>query len=239
MSNKKTVFSHEKIRAIGKELEAIASLGYNLPEVFRNWVAIMFYAFQHDDPHYFEVMDKYKKDGEFNKEVADHFAKALSLLMQYMHLTNNEALGELFMNYASDEGKSQFFTPHNVSEMMAKMMIDCNKKVAVEEDRPLIIADPTCGAGVMLVSAAKELDFDQANKALLVGSDIDITCVQTTALNMMFFNMNGLIIWGNPLSSEVYDAWTTVRTFLGGDLRHEGKEIAIQFLNKSFGNVEK
>lgn len=208
-------------------------MGYNISDVFRDWIAVAFYAFQSDDPHYFEVMDKYKKNNEFNREVADHFSLALARLMEYMRLTNKEALGELFMNYASDGGKSQFFTPFNISEMVAKMMIDCNKQVAVEENRPLVINDPTCGAGIMLVSAAKELSYEQANDALLIGSDIDITCVRMTALNMMFFNMNSLIIWGNPLGMEVYDAWATIRhPILGGSLKHDGKEEAIKFWNK-------
>ena len=242
MARKNAIFSHEKTKAIGKALDRIASFGYSPSQVFRDWVALTFHAFEKDDPAYLKIVHQYKNEGKQGEREIDYFVTALSNLMSYMSTTNNEAYGELFQNYASDAVKSQFFTPHHVSELMAKMVLDITNSESTEkeeeakieekedDDKPFVIADPTCGAGVMLVSAAKELSYEKANKALLIGSDIDITCVQMTALNMMFFNMNSVIIWGNPLTLDVYDVWVTERNPVwGGSLRKGDKELAYQF----------
>lgn len=82
-----------------------------------------------------------------------------------------------------------------------------------------VISDPTCGSGIMLVEACKVMTFEELDKALFVGQDIDNTCFKMTALNMLFFNLNALIIWGDTLKMEYYKAYQTKRTPLGGEIR--------------------
>ena len=59
------------------------------------------------------------------------------------------------------------------------------------------IYDPCCGSGRMLHAAA---DVSRNNE--FYGQDIDIRCVQMTALNLALRNLNGWVFLGNSLSSE-------------------------------------
>ena len=86
------------MQPVRKELDAIIAKGYGGHRVFEDWVGLMFFAFQRDDPHYLEIMGRYRNDGPMGQREADHFANALAGLMGYMSSTNEEALGLCMKN---------------------------------------------------------------------------------------------------------------------------------------------
>ena len=60
-----------------------------------------------------------------------------------------------------------------------------------------------------------------------------------TALNLMFFNLNGVILWGDHLALEVRGAWETRRSLVwGGSIRPWDKEQAAQWLRGHFSGPE-
>ena len=60
-----------------------------------------------------------------------------------------------------------------------------------------------------------------------------------TALNLMFFNLDGVILWGNHLSLEVRGAWETRRSLVwGGSIRPVDKEEARAWLEGHFTGPE-
>ena len=60
MSRKNNQRANPGLNPVRKELEAIISKGYNSYRVFEDWVGLMFFAFQRDDPHYLEIMGQYR-----------------------------------------------------------------------------------------------------------------------------------------------------------------------------------
>lgn len=202
------------MEGIKKQLEAVVRCGYSRQRVFRDWVELMFHAFQRDDPPYLAVMGTYDNSGEFGQRPADYFAKAAGELMAYMQKTNKEALSHLFMEFAADKGLRQEFTPPDLSALMAMLAMD-----KPPSEGQFKISDPCCGAGTMFVQTAKMLSREEADRAFFVGQDIDQTCVFMTALNLMFFNLNGEVIWGNSLTDEKRGVWRTVRNIpMGGSI---------------------
>lgn len=208
------------LSAIRNDLAAVSSLGYNPTKVFNDWVALMFYAYQHDDPRYLKIMGEYRNEAPEGHREADHFAMAHAYLLQYMQKTNDEVLSSLYMEYGGNTNIGQFFTPWPVAEMMCVMTMKEPPK-----DRKFTIYDPTCGAGVFFIAAAKQQTFEENGRAIFIGHDLDINCCRMCALNLMFFNLNGIIIHGNTLTMEVRDAWETRRNALmGGSLLHSDPE---------------
>ena len=213
--SKSTRRSRPDLNMVRKELDAIIGRGHSSYKVFEDWVALMFYAFQKNDPEYLQVMGKYDNKGPHGNRPADHFANALAALMLYMGHTNNEALGPLYEEYAANHYAGQFFTPGNVAAMMAKMTMG-----NPPEEGNFTIADPACGAGICLLSAAKSQTAEQNNRAFFFGQDLDVNCVRMTALNLMFFNLEGMVVWGNSLTMEIRAAWRTCRSLVWGGSLH-------------------
>ena len=173
---------------VRKELEAIIGMGYHGYRVFEDWVGLMFYAFQRDDPPYLEIMGGYRNTAPAGQREADHFANAAAYLMDYMRATNEEALGPLYEEYAANHYTGQYFTPSTVARLMARIT-----HTAPPETGRFKVLDPACGAGACLIAAAKEQTFEQNGRAIFVGQDIDLNCARMTALNLMFFNLDGSV----------------------------------------------
>ena len=222
---------------IQKTLEAIMHKGYSNYTVMQDFISLTFYAFQRDDANYLKVMARYRNEGNTGKREADYFAAALGQLMIAMKETNGEYLGDLYMEYASSQFKGQFFTPWHVCQMMAKLT---HQERDFPKDRTITVNDPACGAGAMLLAFGKELSFEENGRVLFVAQDIDLHCCQMTALNLMFYNYNGIIIHGDTLSLDVYGAWETKRSLVyGGSISPISTDVAKEMLEKSLATQKK
>jgi type I restriction-modification system DNA methylase subunit len=191
---------------VKKSLYNISHMGYNPLQVLNDWIELMFWTFQRNDEKYLAVMKKYKNDGNKGTREADYFAKALGMLLAHMKETNEEVLSYLYMDCNPNKNVGQFFTPHSVCQLMSAMVTPAQGN----------ILDPACGAGVNLISLAKNMTCKQVDKSFFVGQDIDRTCVQMTALNLMFFNLPGAVILGNTLKMEVLEVYRTQRSYVWG-----------------------
>lgn len=217
------------MRSITKNLNQIASEGYNIGQVFRDWVSLMLFSLAKEEDMYLEIMGRYRNEGKENRE-ADLFAKAFGQLQIEMGKENHDILGDIYMEIVSNwsaKGMGQFFTPVNLCEMMADMTIK-------DDSKPVSVADPACGSGRTLISAAKRTHADSEFHAV----DADNVCAQMCALNMCFFNMNGFVIHGNTLSMKYYDGWITKRSIFGGSVRRmSDKEV--KAYHDAYGNMLK
>lgn len=230
MSKKSNQRVNPGLNPVRKELEAIIGMGYHGYRVFEDWVGLMFYAFQRDDPPYLEIMGGYRNTAPTGQREADHFANAAAYLMDYMRATNEEALGPLYEKYAANHYTGQYFTPSSVARLMATIT-----HITPPETGRFKILDPACGAGACLIAAAKEQTFEQNGRAIFVGQDIDLNCARMTALNLMFFNLDGVVLWGNHLALEVREAWETRRSLVwGGSIRSVDREKARAWLESHF-----
>lgn len=194
------------LKEIQKILYSISYLGYNQTQVLNDWIELMFWAFQRNDEKYLAIMNKYKNEGKVGTREADLFSKALGMLLAHMKQTNEEVLSYLYMDCNPNKNVGQYFTPHSICQAMSSMVIPAQGN----------ILDPACGAGVNLVSLAKNMTCKQVDKSFFVGQDIDRTCVQMTALNLMFFNLPGVVILGNTLKLEVLEVYKTIRSYVWG-----------------------
>ncbi len=120
-----------------------------------------------------------------------------------------DPLGDIFMETITGRDakyKGQFFTPPEVSDMMA--MITVGEKL--EDGKK--VADPACGSGRTLLSMAKI-----NRKLFFCGADVDQLCCKMTLLNMLVNSLEGEVAWMNSLSLEHYKTWhaKTVLTWGG------------------------
>jgi type I restriction enzyme M protein len=86
--------------------------------------------------------------------------------------------------YASSAGKSggEFFTPQEVSELLAEMAVVGKKEVNK-------VYDPACGSGSLLLKFAKVLGKDNVRQGFF-GQEINITTYNLCRINMFLHDIN-------------------------------------------------
>lgn len=204
-------------------LEAILRQGYSSFEIFNDWLDLMLYALQRDDTQYLQVVRKYRNDREEGKREIDYFCKAFACLQIEMKKTNDDVLGQLYMEWnQNNKYRGQFFTPKQVASMMAKMTKAKGR-----------ILDPCCGSGILLIEAIKTMDNETLDNSVFVGQDLDLTCLKMCALNLLFFNVNGYVVLGDSLALECQKVYETARSCVGGSIRELKGEALLIFLRQA------
>lgn len=205
------------MKQILESLEAILRFGYSPYEVFNDWLDLMLFSMQRDDEHYLEIVKRYRNEGPKGQREIDYFAKAFTDLLVFMKETNDDVLGELYMQWnMNHKCRGQYFTPKQIADFMAKAVVTNAGN----------ILDPACGSGIMLIAAIKNMTNAQIDDSIFCGQDIDLTCVKMCALNLLFFNVNGYVIWGDTLKFECKKVYETKRSYLGGSIRElTGKRL--------------
>lgn len=206
----------EHIKTIIKLLGKIESRGYS--NVFGDWVDLMIYALLRDDEKYLRTMGRYRNDAPTGKREADYFAEAFHELMMATKDIQHDAIGKVYEEFAMysksrQRALGQFFTPYNITDFMSQLIVseDTNKEESV--------LDPASGSGRFLVSATK-----LAPNNFYAGQDMDPICTKMTALNLLFFNVNGVALNGDSLACKVEWGYQTYHTWMGGEIRELTRE---------------
>lgn len=119
-----------------------------------------------------------------------------------------DAYEYLMRHFASESGKSkgQFYTPAEVSRIMAKIIgIDCAETTAATT-----VYDPTCGSGSLLLKIS-----DQANTSVtLYGQEKDAATSGLARMNMILHdNPTAEIKQGNTLANPLFKDGDSLKTF--------------------------
>ena len=126
---------------------------------------------------------------------------------------NDDILGDayeyLMRHFATESGKSkgQFYTPAEVSRIMAKV-IGINKSKSQSES----VYDPTCGSGSLLLKAANEAPYGLS----IYGQENDNATRALAVMNMWLHgNPDSVIVQGNTLANPLFKDDTTglLKTF--------------------------
>ena len=177
----------------------------NAYEVFSDWLimaAAALYSWKRDpavEDEYMQIAKQYKKE-----ELEKH-GQLLAITVEALEKTEQDFLGSVFTEAElTNTRNGQFFTPYNVSLMMAKMIIGKNE---LPTGRVCRINDPCCGAGGMLIAGAmvmKEKGFDFQNNALFIGQDIDPRCARMTFIQLTLLGVPAVVYCMNTLTMQEY-----------------------------------
>ena len=118
-----------------------------------------------------------------------------------------DAYEYLMQNFASESGKSkgQFYTPAEVSRIMAKVI-----GIAHTGSNTPTVYDPTCGSGSLLLKVASETD----KKVQLYGQEMDNATAGLAKMNMTLHdNPTALIVRENTLSTPLFLDGDRLKTF--------------------------
>ena len=142
------------------------------------------------------------------KEMQDRLSKLVAIF-DGLDFRSNRAEGDdllgdayeyLMRHFATESGKSkgQFYTPAEVSRIMAKVI---GIEHASELDSPTVY-DPTCGSGSLLIKAALEA---AADNLAIYGQEMDNATWALAKMNMILHAYPTADLWrGNTLAAPYF-----------------------------------
>ena len=168
------------------------------------------------EQRYLSIVKKYRK------EDLEIFAQALGVFMGWIQkamdgdIPFRDFAGEIYMDSGTSSGKAgQFFTPYHVSHLMAEVNFDKEKikaEIDADPDRLITIAEPTCGAGGLIVAAIdvlKDAGVNYAWNVFVDCGDIDSRCVHMTYLTLSLLGVPAVVRKGDALALDYSETWYT------------------------------
>lgn len=147
----------------------------------------------------------------------EHFREALGLVVELLEAGPADVLGTLFMGEdLGSDARGQFFTPYEVSYLMARIAhSDLIERARTEF---VTLNEPTCGSGGMVIAMAQSLQESGLNyqtQMHCVAQDIDHTAVHMAYVQLSLLYVPAVVIQGNTLLVEQNETWFTPAHVLG------------------------
>lgn len=153
-----------------------------------------------------------KREDKYMRIISGYEKTDVSLLAQLLsHVVNGlqtgfcDFLGRVFMQLElGDKYRGQFFTPWEISLMMAKIQLgDVNK---VFKQRPFItLSEPACGAGCMVLAYADVLNqagYASHRYLWVSATDVDPLAAGMAYIQLSLCGVAGEVVIGNSLNDE-------------------------------------
>jgi len=157
--------------------------------------------------------------GGYERDEVHRFAHLLAVLVDWLECGLDDCLGKLFMSLElGDSFKGQFFTPFEISRLMAGITFGGAREAIVRQGF-VTVNEPACGAGGMLLAVADVLqaqgiNYQQAMHATAV--DVDATAVHMAYVQLSLAHVPAIIVHGNTLSLAEWGHWFTPAHIVGG-----------------------
>ena len=142
----------------------------------------------------------------YSEEEQKIFLQLMSIIQtELQENPDQDFLGEIYTDLGlCKKSTAQFFTPYNISKMMAMMTLG-NPAEEVKQRGFITINDPCCGAGAMPIAAVnvcREQGVDISRDVLIVAQDIDSLVAMMCYIQLSLIDCAGYILVGNTLTNE-------------------------------------
>lgn len=151
--------------------------------------------------------------GTYNdKDDVRKMPEMLSLIMLALDKGGCDFLGEIAGEIgALDKRNGQFFTPYDISKLMASITIPSIAEI-IKEDGFFSLSDPAAGAGCMVLAAAdvvQDQGFDPSDYMSVQVVEINKLTYYMLFIQLAMRGIAAEVIHGNSLSLEVFESACT------------------------------
>ena len=222
-----------------------------LSRVFADWIEVCAITLARMDLAQFDAREEQYLNivKQYERSEIEIFAKAFAhLTLAYEECFSDGAvafadvLGSLYMML--DMGNSdagQFFTPYEVSRLMAMMQIDGAGKLIAEKGYVQFM-EPAAGAGGMIIATAHalhEAGFNYQRTMHATAIDIDARCVHMCFVQLSMLHIPAVVIHGNALTGETWGQWVTPAHILGGWQKRLDRAVCLAPVNQGDVKTQK
>lgn len=194
-----------RLNTVFSDFCELAALGISNSADLRNWKT--------REARYLQIV------GTYERPEVERFKEMFFCLVDWLERGFGDRLGELFMSLElGDAYKGQFFTPFEVSSLMAELTL-----IGMEETirtRGFIeMSEPACGSGGMVIACAQAMKINGFNYQKMMHAtlvDVDATAVHMAYVQCSLYGIPAIIVHGNTLSMKEYAHWYTPMHILGG-----------------------
>lgn len=177
---------------------------YTAYEIFMDWIECSALSISNSiQMHHGKIWkdreDLYKSImSRYTKEEQEKFPEMMAWLVEELEDNPRDVLGEVFMRsgMGADAG-GQFFTPFNVSTLMAEISTETALNSEV-----ITLNEPSCGSGGAIIAAAlalKKKGIDYQKTMRVVAQDLDWRCVFMCYVQLSLLGINAICVQGNTL----------------------------------------
>jgi hypothetical protein len=187
-------------------------------EVFRDFVTMAAIAMHNAIHKITSLEDEYLRIVKcYERDQVSEFFGLFSKLVMLLDAEPQDVLGPLYMELELGNTQAgQFFTPHELSELLARMTYGDELKTL---NKPFItLSEPACGAGGMVLAFVKVMishGHDPAKRLWVQCQDVDRTAALMCYLQLSLWNIPARVIVGNTLSAETREVFYTPAHYLG------------------------
>lgn len=163
--------------------------------------------------------------GKYSAEEFQKFVQLLDNLIDLLQVEPTDVIGGLYMELELTNLKNgQFFSPPEISKFMAKILAGDALKNMEDTHKPFImLSEPACGAGGMVLAFASEMmrqGVNPAYKLFVQCIDIDRLAAFMCYLQLSLWGIPAQIIIGDTLTGEYRESYFTTMYYVQGwDMR--------------------
>jgi hypothetical protein len=163
--------------------------------------------------------------GKYSRAEFDKFCELFSNLIVLMQAEPTDVIGGLYMELELTNLKNgQFFSPPEISTFMAKILAGDALKNMEDTHKPFImLSEPACGAGGMVLAFASEMmnqGVNPAHKLFVQCIDIDRLAGFMCYLQLSLWGIPAQIIIGDTLTGKYRESYYTTMYYVQGwDMR--------------------
>jgi len=181
------------------------------------------------EEEYHLVASSYSRD-----ELSD-LSHAMALLVQEMESKPfTDLLGPYYLDIAahsSKQARGEFFTPPEISSLMARMLFDVEATKA--NGKPVSVNEPACGSGGMILALAQLFAPDSVDLLRVTAQDINPVAVDMTYINLTLWGIPARIILGDTIRMTCSAEWRNLHWHrVGEDQRMKVAQL-LALLNPS------
>lgn len=167
------------------------------------------------EAEYMKIVKKY------DRNEVELFPQALGQVVLALEKNFGDVLGRTFHDLElHNKWAGQFFTPYDVSRMMAKMTIgdgaDLRERIA---RRGFVTAqEPAVGSGAMVIALAealREAGLNYQEHLHVRAVDVDLKCVHMAYVQFSLLHIPAIITHGDSLALKEFSHWYTPAHVLG------------------------
>lgn len=155
-------------------------------------------AFEKNEAEYMAIVGRCHQP----QKTMGALARMMAALTTALWTEPVDFIGPVFSELSADAGMGQFFTPHTLSYLMAKMMVGDDLRERVAERGYVSFNEPACGVGGMILAtnvALREAGLDVAREVHWVAIDVDYRAFAACWLQLALTDCSADVYRGNAL----------------------------------------